>query len=154
MQRRIYITEEQRNKIVSSLELPEHLIADVDNHKTSLGDNPAFPPLDGISYEHLAARKRYEELRNQFSQEISVEEKAKKLSEITSEIQKKETGNENILEKLCFNIVNGLFSIPAGVVTFKCHLLPNISDKTRVIRTKSEDDPTMGSFYELGSCRF
>lgn len=143
MQRRIYITEEQQNKILSSIELPEHLLADVDAHKTSLGDNSALPPLDGITYEHLAAKKRYEELKNKFAQDLSVDEKMKMLSEITSEIQKREAGNEATLEKLCFNIVNGLFSIPAGIVTFRCHLMPNLSSKSRVVRAKSEDDPNM-----------
>ena len=155
MKRRIYITEEQQSKLLSNIELPEHLLADVDGHKTSLGDNPAFPPLDGISYEHLASKKRYEELRNQLPSEMSVDGKLKRLSEITAEIQKKEAGNEGVLEKLCFNIVNSLFSIPSGVITFKCHLLPNISDKSRTIRTKSEDDPNMefSSVLEMGEAK-
>ena len=143
MKKKIFITEEAADKLFKLNDIPQHLLDDVNNHKTSLGDNPSFPPADDMTYEHMLAMKRYEELRNEYPREESVEEKEKTLSSVVSEIERIERGNEHILEKLCFNIVNRLFSIPAGVVTFKCHISPNISEYDRVVRVKSEESPEM-----------
>lgn len=143
MKRRIFITEETANKLYELNDIPQHLLDDVNNHKTSLGDNPSFPPSDETTYEHAIAMKRYEELRNQLGEEMSIDEKVSRLSDITAEIERIEQGNEHILEKLCFNIVNKLFSIPAGVVTFKCHITPSLAEHDRFVRAKSEDSPNM-----------
>lgn len=145
MKRRIFITEEVADKIFQLNDIPEHLLDDVNNHKTSLGDNPSFPPSDDVTYEHAVAMKRYEELRKEYNggPDETVEAKEKALSAIVSDIEKIEKGNEHILEKLCFNIVNKLFSIPAGVLTFKCHITPNLSEYDRLVRAKSEESPEM-----------
>ena len=143
MKRRIYITEETANRLFESLEIPAHLLADVDNHKTSLGDNPAFPPVGDVSYEHVAAMKRYDELKSEFGEEMGVDEKLNLLSSTISRIQELEEGNESALEKLCFNIINKLFSIPSGTITFRCHITQNLQPFDREIRAKSEDSPNM-----------
>lgn len=143
MKRRIYITEEIAKRLFEMNDIPQHLLNDVDNHRTSLGDNPSFPITDNVTYEHLTAMKRYEELRGEFDTEMSVDEKQNTLSRLISTIQEAEKGNEQTLEKLCFNIINKLFAIPAGTLTFKCHLSPNLEEFDREVRAKSEDSPEM-----------
>lgn len=143
MKRRIFITEEIADKILKLNDIPEHLLSDVDSHKTSLGDNPCFPLAGEISYEHSAAIKRWGELRKQFDESLDVAGQEKLLSEVSTRIEEIESGNEHILEKLCFNIVNKLFAIPAGLVTFKCHIQPNLEGLDRVVHAKSEDTPGM-----------
>ncbi len=146
MPKKIFITEEMADRFFKSIDVSEDLAAKLDNHDSSFGDNPAFPPVDGLSFEHVLAMKGYEEARNGVSDEIlslSLPEKKTLLQNITTQCQEKEEACRKGLEKICFNIVNRMFAIPNGAITFKCHLLKDVSSHERPLRAKPEDSPEM-----------
>lgn len=158
MPRKIFITEEMADKFLKYNDVNEELVNKLDNHETFFGDNQAFPPTDGLSFEHMLAMKGYESVRDVADDDIlnlSVEEKKTLLQNIATRCQELEEKNKKSLEKLCFNIVNKMFAIPNGAITFKCHLVRDVSSHERSIRAKSEDSPEMeyDSVKEMKSLR-
>lgn len=146
MKRSIFITEEMADKLQNMNNLSDELSTALENHSTTFGENDSFPPKDGASFEYYAAMKRYSSLRDSAANEIlsmPTEEKKNLLSKITTRCQELENDNKRALEKLCFNIVNKLFAIPNGAITFKCHLQKDVSSLSREIQAKAEDSPSM-----------
>lgn len=143
MKRKIYITEEQINSILNNICINPKLVEVADAHKTSLGDCPAFPPMDKQTYENYIMRKHYDELCSIFPEEMSYEDKINRLSELSAEIKKIEEGNTANLEKICFNIVNDFFNIPQGLITYKAHIVNDISKYDRILHFDSTEDPQM-----------
>lgn len=158
MPKKIFITEEMADKLFKYIDVNEELAEKLDNHETFFGDNPAFPPTDGLSFEHMLAMKGYEAARNVADEDIlnmPISEKKTLLQNITIQCQELEEKNRKALEKLCFNIVNRMFAIPNGAITFKCHLLRDVSSHERNLRAKPEDSPDMEyeSIKEMKSLR-
>lgn len=146
MPRKIFITEEMADKLFKANEVNEELAQKLDNHETFFGDNPAFPPTDGLSFEHVLAMRGYEAVKDAVGEELAnlpLAEKKTLLQNITTQCQQLEEKNRKALEKLCFNIVNRMFAIPNGAITFKCHLLKDVSSHERNLRAKPEDSPEM-----------
>ena len=146
MPRKIFITEEMADKLQKMSELPDSLSQILDAHETTFGENDCFPPKDGSSFEYRLATARYQELQDELGSDVltlPVEEKKNLLSKIVSRCQEIEENNVQALEKLCFNIVNRMFSIPNGAITFKCHLQKDVKKYERDIRAKAEDTPSM-----------
>ena len=132
--------------IFKSNDVTEELGKLLDSHETPFGENESFPPTDGLSFEHSLAMRGYEQAKKNVSEDIlsmPVGEKKTLLSNITTKCQEIEEPNRKTLEKLCFNIVNKMFAIPNGAITFKCHLVKDVSSHERGIRAKSEDSPEM-----------
>lgn len=146
MPKKIFITEEMADKLFKANDVNEQLGDILDNHKTPFVDNPAFPPTDGLSFEHMMAMKGYDAAKDGLDDDIlnlSLNDKKILLSNITTKCQELEEKNVKTLEKLCFNIVNKMFSIPNGAITFKCHLVKEVSSHERNLRVKPEDSPNM-----------
>ena len=147
MPRKIFITEEMANKIFATNDVNEYLAKALDSHETFFGgDNPAFPPVEGLTFEHALAIRGYEQAKKEATEEMlsmPVAEKKNLLSQIMSKCQELENEHQKQLEKLCFNIVNRMFAIPNGAITFRCHLVNDMSKHDRNLRAKPEDSPEM-----------
>ena len=146
MPRKIFITEEMADKFFKANDVNEELAQKLDNHETFFGDNPAFPPGEGLSFEHAMAIRGYEKARENVGEDIlnlPIAEKKTMLSNIAIQCQEKEEKCRKGLEKICFNIVNKMFAIPNGAITFKCHLMKDVSGHERNLRAKPEDSPEM-----------
>lgn len=145
MPKKIFITEEMANKLFETNDVSGSLIDCLENN-SPFKDNEAFPQLDGISFVHKMAIRGYDLAKKNVADDVlglSVEEKKNLLSKIVTKCQELEDKNKKSLEKLCFNIINKMFAIPNGVITFKCHLVNDLSGKDRNLRTKPEDSPEM-----------
>ena len=158
MPRKIFITEEMADKLFASNDVSEFLVQPLDNHGTFFGDSPAFPPTDGLSFEHTMAMRAYENAKKNADDELlamPVEQKKDLLSKIITKCQAFENENKKTLEKLCFNIVNKMFAIPNGAITFKCHIVGDTSKHDRNLRAKPEDSPEMeyDSIQEMKSLK-
>lgn len=157
MPRKIFITEEMADKLLEANDVSEKLVNCIEN-QGPFKDNEAIPTMDGISFVHKMAIKSYDLAKKGVSDEflaLTVEEKKNLLSKITTRCQEIESANRKVLEKLCFNVVNKMFAIPNGVITFKCHLVNDVSSKERDLRAKPEDTPGMqyDSISEMKSLR-
>ena len=146
MPRKIFITEEMADRLFEHNDVSESMGKILDSHETTFGENEAFPPMDGLSFEHRLAMNGYELARDGVSDELlslPLEEKKTLLSNIATRCQELEEKNSRALEKLCFNIVYMMFAIPNGAITFKCHLVKDVSSHEREIMAKSQDSPEM-----------
>ncbi len=146
MPKRIFITEEAANALFASNDVNAELAKKLDSEGTFFKDSPAFPPVDGGSFEHSIAILGYEAAKSSLDDDIlslSVEEKKSLQSKIIAKCQSIEKDNHKALEKVCFNIVNSLFNIPNGAITFKCHLTNDVSGKERDLQATPQDNPNM-----------
>ena len=146
------------DKLLRNVDVSEELGGKLDSHETTFGESEAFPPTDGLAFEHMLAIKGYENLCREAGDELtslSLEEKKNLLSRIKARCQDLEEKNSRALEKLCFNIVNRMFAIPNGAITFKCHLVREVSSHERNMRAKSEDSPDLeyDSIQEIKSLK-
>ena len=158
MPKKIFITEEMADKLFNHNDVNEELASKLDNHETFFGDNPIFPPTEGLSFEHMLAMRGYDAARDSADEdilELPLNEKKILLQNITVKCQELEEKNSRALEKLCFNIVNKMFAIPNGAITFKCRLTKEVSSHERNLRAKPEDSPGMeyDSVSEMKSLR-
>ena len=102
MPKKIFITEEMADKLFKYIDVNEELAEKLDNHETFFGDNPAFPPTDGLSFEHMLAMKGYESARNVADEDIlnmPISEKKTLLQNITIQCQELEEHERNLRAK-------------------------------------------------------
>ena len=145
------------DRLFKANEVNEELAKKLDNHETFFGDNPAFPPTEGLSFEHMLAMRGYDAVKNVAGElaDFPLDEKKTLLQNITTQCQQLEERNRKALEKLCFNIINKMFAIPNGAITFKCHLQKDVSSHERNLRAQPEDSPDMeyDSIQEIHSLK-
>ena len=69
MKKIIYITEDVAKEISNFVKplpnLPRDIKSVLQNHKTSLGMHPAFPPEEEMSFDMLLTMERYDEVKNE-----------------------------------------------------------------------------------------
>ena len=93
MPKKIFITEEMADKFFKANDVNEELAQKLDNHETFFGDNPAFPPAEGLSFEHAMAMRGYENARENISEDLlslPITEKKTLLANIAIECQERE----------------------------------------------------------------
>lgn len=140
---KVLIKEEQQNR----LKLAPFIYKAISTKRTSLGDNPAFPPYGDFGFEYDVVKKKYEEVNETIDYMIkngSLESKdpdylLSVLSKKFEECKKLEEPIRPQLQKLCENIVNSAFSIPSETVILKCRLVGKIKPK-KVMRILPEGD--------------
>lgn len=146
--KRIFITEKQekmlRNVVKESL---SH-----DLHRTII-DMYEDTPLKGLipdKYQTKILNKRDEELKSVISnlfqnidlKQLDGAECGNTLSKILINIIKKEEPIQEFLEKLCFDTVNEIFSIPEGVVNISCNLVKEIDNDSSFIHVSPKSGET------------
>nr|DAD66534.1 MAG TPA: hypothetical protein [Myoviridae sp. ctPuP5] len=136
------------------IKLPKHLVKSLSNHKTSLGDHPAFPPEDEDCFDYKIVNKRFKHLYDELSKfddigELSEENLTNVLGKLVHECQKIEKPLKDNLEKLCTNLVNDLFNIPKDSVSFSCELVDRIDNSGKRLTPEKTDDIEVDGVEDL-----
>ena len=130
---KVLIKEEQQDR----LKLAPFIYKAISTKRTSLGDNPAFPPYGDFGFEYDVVKKKYEEVDNAINLMIENGElESKDTDYLLSVLSKKFEACKKLeepirpqLQKLCENIVNIAFSIPSETIILSCKLVGKIKPK-------------------------
>lgn len=115
-------------------ELPEGIKDDILQNRTSLGNNPAVPDIFDVPYLLKAAESEFNGVKKSLSeigdidaQDVTINGA---LSALINKCVKIETPFRSELERICYNYVISLFSIPDDVIDLSFELCDSV-DTTR-----------------------
>lgn len=139
-----------------NVKLPKFIFNQVKNHKTSLGDNLAFPPEDEYSFDYKILKTRFEEVTDNINKIENLESLDENyllnhLSKLIKECMDIERPIRENLIKLCENAVVKLLAIPQETVLFNCELVDKIEPRQglRVMPEGDDDNEKKYSFEDL-----
>lgn len=150
---KVLINEEQQDR----LKLMPFIYKAISTKRTSLGDNPAFPPYGEFGFEYDVVKRKYEELDEIINKYVETGELTSKepeyllsvLSKKFEECKKKEEPIRPQLQKLCENIVNASLSVPSETIILKCRLVGKIKPKNNMrILPEDTNEDTNGYDFE------
>ena len=151
---KVLIKEEQQNR----LKLAPFIYKAISTKRTSLGDNPAFPPYGDFGFEYDVVKKKYEEVNETIDYMVNggfLESKdpdylLSVLSKKFDECKRLEEPIRPQLQKLCENIINSAFSIPSETVIIKCRLVGKIKPKKGMrILPEGDDEKNTYDFEDV-----
>lgn len=145
MQKKIYISEEKLSSLTHGILLSNFLFKKLKEHKTSLGDNAAFPPSIDYPFDYMVIKRRYQDVyKAAESLELTQMDNSQIVSELSHKVKicmNKERPIRDALEKLCENVVNKLFAIPSEAIIFDLKLVDKITFRTKIrLRAESSDE--------------
>lgn len=148
--KKIYLRESQ---ISEELLLPKFLFKAVIDHRTSLGDNPAFPEEDDFPFDYAVLKERFRDVCLQMK-DIGIplgnkDELTSELGAMVKEARELEKPIKDSLEKLCENAVNRLFAIPEDAVNLKCVLVDKIKPDIAVNVTPEDSSGKKFKFKDI-----
>ena len=125
--------------LVSRVQLPSHIFSDIER-----GDVP-FDSTYFYSGKLLLdlAVKRFQEVKDAFSDDISEYSDKQILSELSRLIvkcRKKEEGIREQLQKICINSLLDLFDVPEDGINIDAEIVPEISSRTQFHITPDTDE--------------
>lgn len=121
--------------------LPKHIYKALETHKTSLGNNSAFPPSHDFDFTYNLIKKGFKEAAMEIPMELRDEKAAsERLSKLMVECIRKERPIRAFLEKLCYNAVIDLFAIPNETIEIECKLVDKVEPKRSVRVTPEEGE--------------
>ena len=143
---KVLINEEQQDR----LKLMPFIYKAISTKRTSLGDNPAFPPYGEFGFEYDVVKRKYEELDeiiNSYIENGELESKEPEylLSVLSKKFERCKKIEEPIrpqLQKLCENIVTKTLSVPSETIILKCRLVGKIKPKNsmRILPEDTNED--------------
>lgn len=162
----IIVTESQLNAVSEiSINEPTNLLAPfiydkVKTHTTSLGDNDAFPPEDGFTFDYKILKERLKDINENiktFNLE-SYDEKylTDRLSKLMTECMEMEKPIRSNLEKVCSNAILRIFSVPQSTVNFDVELVDDVQPehsfrvKPEPVTKRKFDFDSIDDFNNLG----
>lgn len=109
---------------------------------TSMGDNDAFPPTDGYTFEYKIFKQRLADIIENLTKFSDIEEYSEmyltnKLSGLITRCKELEEPIKPNLEKICVNSILRLFEIPSETVNFDVELVDTI-EPSRAYRIDAE----------------
>lgn len=141
-------------------ELPYDIISSIEQHKTSLGNNPAIPDIFEIPFLLKILNDYFIKIKEELKSIGYINVKSDNLKDAFSELLKKcielETPNRNYLEKLVFNIISGLFGIPEDAIDFDLVLTETIelsNFSVKITSIEDYDDVSFDNIKEIKSLR-
>ena len=133
-------------------ELPKHIKKQLKMHKTSLGDNPCFPPENEYAFDYKILSKYFnkvcDELSSNDENNFNENELKNKLSSLVNQCQKLEHPIKEQLEGLCFNLINDIFEIPDDI-EFECSIEEKISSSGKRVVPDNTDDIEFDGIDEI-----
>lgn len=142
MRKTIYITENIARELESMVQpmtdLPQDIKNVLRNHKTSLGQHPAFPPEEEIPFDSEVTQKRFDEVCSEIQKlnlnDYSPKSIQKQLTQLTDKCKGIEKSFKDKLENICYNYVIDLFQVPEGLVAFDCKLVESVDDNKASVK--------------------
>lgn len=157
MPKTIYINENALRLIKESIlvdTVPEDIVAAVANSKTSLGKNPALPDIFGTGFLEKLTSLRFNEAREALKNIGSIEEVDTKnvsnaLYHLLNICQDIERPFRQQIEKICFNKVIELFSIPDDSIDFDITLVDSVDLSDASILLEPEEGENDFEFEDM-----
>lgn len=145
--KKVLIREDSLDSIKSVMDanrLPNFLFKQLKKHRTSLGDNPAFPPEGQYPFDYKVTKERFNEVVEAIEKMEGLESKdedylVSTLSKLIKECIEREKPIREFLEQTCENVINKVFLIPDGSVSLSCKLVDSV-DLKKSYRIMPEDD--------------
>lgn len=108
------------------IKLPTYIIQSLKENKTSLGDQPCFPPEEEEKFIVSNVIKTFEQLSEKINVN-SLDELKAKLSSFINEGKKIERNNISALENLCSEIINDFFQIPQDSIQLSLNIVDKVA---------------------------
>lgn len=108
--------------------LPSDIVSAIVTHRTSLGNNPAIPDIFDVPFLAKIVNRRFNLIKDTLKNDIGSIDNVKSnelhsvLAELIFHCQELEKPFRSELEKLCYNYVTDLFSIPEETIIFNIEL--------------------------------
>lgn len=103
------------------MRLSKHISDAAAEGRTSLGDNPAFPPSEGVPFALAVVRKEAEACPSADAEDGSSTKE--RLIRLTKECMDAERSCRGALEEACMDIVKSLFDIPDDTIDIRASLV-------------------------------
>lgn len=133
-----------------SVELPSFILDAVNEGSTSLGENPAFPSMDGnrVLVKLLASEyiKAHDEVDG-----MDVAKAKDLLTKYMTHCTKKEEACKEALEALCIKCVNNVIPIPDDTIKIECKIVGKVDTSAMRSMPEDTDDYTYDSIEDMGS---
>lgn len=133
------------NKFLKTQKLSKKILLALKHNKTSLGQNPSFPPEQDLPFDKKVTIERFEEIKDSLKDIVGdIDDFSEKnltniLSRLTKECVEKETPIRKELEKICINTLNDLFDIPNEIIIYKCKLTNKVKSNSHALRLTPEN---------------
>lgn len=139
--------------MTNKMKLPKFIFDRVKEHKTSLGNNEAFPPEEDYPFDYKILKKRFNDVCEGLSyldNPTTDEDYLKSyLSRLLTRVKEIELPIRPYLIKLCENLVNKQLSIPDETIILNCELVDEISPKNAFRLMPEESDVRDFDFEDL-----
>lgn len=114
------------------MKLPSFLFKKVKEHKTSLGNNEAFPPEEDFPFDYKILKTRFEEVINKINEYEDIESLEENylislLNKLITQCKEKENPIKEHIEKLCEKMVSETFRIPNETINLNIKLTDKLS---------------------------
>ena len=134
--------------------LPSDIVTKIITNDTSIGNNPAIPDIFDVPFLSKILNKRFLNIKESLKEIGSIDNIESNnlhsaLSELINKCKEIEKPFRNELEKICYNYVVELFSIPEETIVFNIELKDNI-DTTK---NKISLEPMNGDDMELNDVK-
>ena len=134
------------NENVLLSDLPDDIKTAILQNRTSLGNNPAVPDIFDTPYLLKATEKVFNKAKDTLKEMGSIDdveetEVESALASLLLKCKKIETPYRNELEKICYNYVIDLFSVPEDSVDIKLELVDDVdTDRDSIILDPIDGD--------------
>ena len=136
--------------------LPDDITQAIIQNRTSLGNNPAIPDIYDVPYMLKAANSEFESAKEALKAIGSIDYEGEPtvegaLASLMLKCKKLETPYRSELEKICYNYVVDLFSVPEDTVDISLSLTDEVdTDRESIILDPLDGDEDM-EFDDLNS---
>lgn len=126
--------------------LPSDIVTAIATNNTSLGNNPAIPDIFDVPFLSKIVNKRFNDVKIALKEIGSIDDvKSSDLYSVLAELiyrcQKYEKPIRKELEKMCYNYVVDLFSIPEETIIFNIALKDSLdTSKSKILIDPLDDD--------------
>ena len=112
--------------------LPSDIVSAIITHKTYLGNNPAIPDIFDVPFLAKIADKRVKDITKELKEigsinDIKSNDLYSGLAELILKCKEYEKPFRNELEKICYNFIMDLFSIPEETINFNIELKESLT---------------------------
>ena len=136
------------------MKLPNFLFKRVKEHKTSLGNNEAFPPEEDYPFDYKILKDRYNDVVENIKAYGDIESLDENylislLNNLITQCKEKEKPLKEQLEKLCKKIVSETFRIPNETITLNITLTDKLEPTQKYQLTPQTSNERSFDFDDL-----